>query len=213
MIKVIESEFSVKEVSVINFHVVNSVNEYLKLNNDALAAIGDAGDVADICGQITEDIIKDKDPAYIFSGGGFGACIENHTLNYLRELFNKCNGEQDLKTQSYLGFEIIVSTNGDGIVLIDNNPLDGSYPYVHHGNYTKSSEGMMAAKKAALFYFMIKIPSMESILAQRVLYKSGIHLEYLSLKKSIEKAGFEVPVEITASDCANKLIMFNGEIF
>jgi hypothetical protein len=123
------------------------------------------------------------------------------------------NKNDEIKSQTYLGFEIKVCTNSDGIVLKDNNPLDKTYPYAHHGNYSNNLSGLLAAKKAALFYFMAKVPSLSCLLAARVLYRSGIYLEYFSLKKEIEKAGLQMPDEITASDCGNRSIMFDGEKF
>lgn len=99
--------------------------------------------------------------------------------------------------------------NGDGIVVTRQQP-----EYDHLGNFGATDVGLMAAKKQALFSFMMNSAGLKNNILNRLHFGSGSMGDGHLLISHIKDAGFDVPDEITATWVARNMshaIFFNGK--
>lgn len=108
---------------------------------------------------------------------------------------------------NFLDYTIKNCLNNDGIVLLKQSNNVKLYER-HLGNYST----LEAAQKSALIHFMVARPeNFADNIASRILYKRGLHLEYLTFREVCIKEGVQIPEIINHTSCGNMLITLNGE--
>jgi len=111
------------------------------------------------------------------------------------------------KTTSFLDYQIIECTNGDGIVLKKDTP-NLSYE-CHLGNYSSVED----AQVAGIFFFMVARPAQFATHLFHYTTGSATTHEYFKFAEVLKKEGIKMPEEIGCSTCMSALLTFKGKLF